>query len=51
MVMNNNTKDERVVICHKSANDRSALATMCGRNEKPQPNATTHQRIVMAYAR
>jgi hypothetical protein len=44
MAMNDNTKDlsEKVIICHKLVNDRGTLATICGRNEKPQPSATTH---------
>jgi hypothetical protein len=32
------------------ANDRGALAIMCGRNEEPRPSAMTHWRIIMACA-
>jgi hypothetical protein len=38
------TKELAVVVCHKSINDKNALATMCGRDEEPRPpskHATT----------
>jgi hypothetical protein len=44
MIINNNKEDlwqkkEEAIICHKSTNNKIALATMCGRNEEPQPSA------------
>lgn len=33
MTINNNKK--RIKICHKSINDGSAMAMMCGRDEEP----------------
>jgi hypothetical protein len=30
--------------------DRGALTMMCGRDEEPWPNVTTHWKIVMACA-
>ncbi len=42
------TYNKRVVICHKSTIDGSALTMMCGRDEEPWPNATTRWRITMA---
>ncbi len=35
------TKNKKIIIYHKSANDRGALAMMCGRDEDPRPSATT----------
>jgi hypothetical protein len=28
-------QDEKIVVCHKSTNDKNALAMMCGRDEEP----------------
>jgi selenophosphate synthetase-related protein len=44
------TKNKKAIICHKSANDGGALIMMCGRNEKPQPSAIAHWKIVMICA-
>ncbi len=41
---------KELLLAHKSTNDRGALATMCGRNEEPRPNATTHWKIAMTCA-
>jgi hypothetical protein len=40
-------QDKRIVICHKSTSDGSALTIMCGRDEQPWPNAATCWRITM----
>jgi hypothetical protein len=44
MAVDDDTKDlsKRAVICHKLVSGKRALATICGRNEKPQQSATTH---------
>jgi hypothetical protein len=44
MMINDNKEDVRrkIVICHKLINGGGALAMMCGRDEEPQPSATTY---------
>jgi hypothetical protein len=41
-------QDEKIVVCHKSASDKNALAMMCGRDEEPWPSTTAHWRIDVA---
>jgi hypothetical protein len=42
---------KKIVVCHKSTNDGSAVTMMCGKDEKPWPSVAVRWRIVMAYAR
>jgi hypothetical protein len=46
MTINN----DKTVIYHKLGSDGGALVMMCGKDEEPQPSATTHWKIVMACA-
>ncbi len=44
MTINDNKKylrQKKVVIYHKLASDKGALAMMCGRDEEPQPSVVT----------
>jgi hypothetical protein len=49
-MITNKTWDEKVVVYHKSANDKGALAMMCGREEEPRPSAAARWKIAMACA-
>ncbi len=41
-MITNKIWDEKDVVYHKLANDRGALAILCGRDKEPWPSAAAH---------